>query len=84
MFLIKVIERIKPRWLKKGKFPCPYYERSKYKIRSVAGFCRLQKRDIYYEWKVGCVPYHFCEGLDSYNKLTCGVYIHFGNGVMEK
>ncbi|GEM_PF-1848362 len=84
LFLLKFTERLKPRWFRKGRFPCPYYERTQKKTKGVAGFCRLQNREIYFDWKVGCIPYHFCEGLDNYSKATCGVYIHFGNDTMEK
>jgi hypothetical protein len=85
MFLIRfVTERIRLKWFRKGRLSCPYYERSHKRFNEAAGFCRLQNCEIYFEWKVGCIPYHICEGINNNSKSTCGVYIHFSKDSMEK
>lgn len=64
----------KVRLFTKNGHSCPYYKRSKLteKILGIAGFCKLQNREIFYKWTVGKIPYFICERSNS--QYMCGVY----------
>ncbi|MCX7748813.1 MAG: hypothetical protein N2645_18285 [Clostridia bacterium] len=76
----KILQGSMQLWLMKKERQCKYYEKSGLKQRffGISGYCKLQKREIYFEDKVGHIPHRFCEGIKQFDKSRCGVYIHFG------